>query len=80
MFDSTLVWRKLSNNPKQKFKWLIGGSLIFFVGVVLLYWAAAEESQNIFYCAILVMVLGFLWALPGYLGILAWRIGIFLNR
>ncbi|MCO7225672.1 hypothetical protein [Pleionea sp. CnH1-48] len=68
------AWQRFIFQPKRRFKQMLIGTGIFFVGVVIVYLAAGWESQWVFYGGAVLMVAGVIVAAPGYLGILLWRL------
>ncbi|MDH5629606.1 MAG: hypothetical protein OEY96_05560 [Gammaproteobacteria bacterium] len=65
--------RQMALTPKQQIKQLLTGTLTSLAGVLLMLFTSELQNQWSFYLLSTLIVLGILYALPGYLGIWMWR-------
>ena len=65
--------REMANTPRTQLKRLVIGTALSLLGAVGLLIASGGESQWIFYLSSIVILVGVIYALPGYIGIWLWR-------
>lgn len=65
--------RQMASTPKKQLKQLLIGTAGAFVCMLGLVLTSQFESEWLFYCLSFVLVLFFLYAIPGYIGIWVWR-------
>ena len=65
--------REMANTPRTQLKRLVIGTFLSLIGAIGLFVASGDESQWLFYLSSVVILIGVLYALPGYIGIWLWR-------
>lgn len=63
----------MANSPRTQIKKLVIGTVVSAVSMSIIVLTAQLENQWLFYFLSVAVIVGILYALPGYLGIWIWR-------
>lgn len=70
---------RLGENPKRSVRFFIAGALLFFLGLMIVYVGSAQWVW-VQIPGVLLMVIGFVIAARGYVGIFANRVAFFRHQ
>ena len=65
--------KEMSENPVAQIKRLAIGTLLSLLAMMALVLTSDLEKQWLFYSLSIILVVGVIYAIPGYIGIWVWR-------
>ena len=65
--------KEMSENPMAQIKRLAIGTLLSLLAMMALVLTSDLEKQWLFYALSIILVIGVVYAIPGYIGIWVWR-------
>ena len=73
-------FKQMANTPKAQLTQLAIGTSISALSILMLTFVSYMEIHWLFYLLVFTALIGFLYAIPGYIGIWLWRMRNVLFR